>query len=259
MRDQIAGLGPRHAAADEQERPLGPRDQARGASDCLRVGRRRVSRPVPLGRDGVDPDDLVVQHVAGDVDEHRSLAARHGRPEGQAEGVGDPVGPGHLDRQLRHGAEQGDEVELLERVASGEPERGPAGDGDDGGVRHERAGDARHEVRRARPAGHQAHRRRAGDPREPVGHEGAPLLVADVDVLDAPVVVEDVEHVQEGRADDPEHVPHAFGLQELHHGVSGAHLGHGAPSPPRAGAKPSPSGQRSLGSYPSSVRAGSRS
>ena len=89
-------------------------------------------------------------------------------------------------------------------------------------------GDAGHEVGRARSARHQAHRRHAGDPCEAVGHEGAALLVADVHVLHALVVVEDVQHVEEGRADDPEDVPHALGLQELDDGPAGARLGHGA-------------------------------
>jgi hypothetical protein len=50
--------------------------------------------------------------------------------------------------------------------------------------------------------------------------------VTHVDVRHAAVVVERVEHVQEGRADDPEDVPHPLGLQQLDDGASPGQLAH---------------------------------
>src|SRR5262245_64614249 len=77
-------------------------------------------------------------------------------------------------------------------------------------------GHAGEEVRGAGPAGDEAYARTIGDARQTVGHEGRGLLVADVDVLDARVVVEPIEDVQKRRPDDPEHVTDPFGLQELY-------------------------------------------
>ena len=225
--DEIRGRRPRHAAPGDEERALGPREEARGLADRLRMGRRRVSRAVRLGGEGLHPHDLVVQHVPRDVDEHRSPAPRHRGAKREPEHVRDPSRLGHLDRQLRHRPEERHQVELLEGVPPLQSERRAAGDRHDGRVRHVGSRDAGDEVRRAGSARHQAHGRHAGDPRETVGHEGAALLVTDVHVLHALVVVEDVQHVEEGRADDPEDVPHPLGLQELDDGPAGAHLGHG--------------------------------
>jgi hypothetical protein len=225
-RHEVAGGRPRHAAAGEDEGALGAREEARRLANGLRMRRRRMGRPVGVGGEGIERHDLVVQHVTRDVDEHGSSAPAHRGAEREPERVRDAPGLGHPDREPRHRLEQGDEVELLEGVAAVNAERRAAGDCHDRRVRHVGSGDAGDEVRGARSAGHQTHRRCGGDSGEPVRHEGAALLVADVDILHAPVVVEHVQHVEERRADDAEDVPHAFGLPELHDGPAGAHLGH---------------------------------
>src|SRR5262249_32552329 len=93
-------------------------------------------------------------------------------------------------------------------------------------------GDAGQQVGGAGAARDQAHPEPAGDPGQAVGHEGGALLVAHVDVLDRLVVVEDVEHVEEGRADDPEDVADTLGLQDLDDRAARAHLGHVRDLPP---------------------------
>ena len=50
--------------------------------------------------------------------------------------------------------------------------------------------------------------------RQAVGHECRPLFMPNIDVLDAGIIEEGVEHIQEGRADDPEDVPHPLCLQQ---------------------------------------------
>jgi len=77
---------------------------------------------------------------------------------------------------------------------------------------HVRGGHARDQIGRTGAARHEADARPIGDAGQPIGHEGGSLFVADVDVLDARVVVKRVENVQEGRADDAENVPYPLNL-----------------------------------------------
>ena len=77
-----------------------------------------------------------------------------------------------------------------------------------------RGGHAGEEIGGAGPAGDQADAGEIRDAGEAVGHEGGGLLVAHVDVLHAPVVVERVEHVEKGRAHDPEDVADALRLEQ---------------------------------------------
>jgi len=87
-------------------------------------------------------------------------------------------------------------------------------------------GHAREQVGGAGAARDEADSRDVRHPGEAVGHEGGGLLVTDVDVLHAAVIVEGVQDVEEGRADDPEDVPHLLGFQQLDHGPSRAALAH---------------------------------
>ena len=183
-------------------------EEARGLADRLRMGRRRVSRSVRLGGEGLHPHDLVVQHVPRDVDEHRAPAPRHRGAKREPEHVRDPAGRVTWIDSFVTGRKSATRSSSWKASRPSSPSGGSAGDRHDGRVRHVGPRDAGDEVRRAGSARHQAHGRHAGDPRETVGHEGAALLVTDVHVLHALVVVEDVQHVEEGRADDPEDVPH---------------------------------------------------
>src|SRR6266446_1207684 len=58
---------------------------------------------------------------------------------------------------------------------------------------HVRGGHARDQIGRTGAARHEADARAIGDAGQPIGHEGGSLFVADVDVLDARVVVKRVE------------------------------------------------------------------
>src|SRR5215469_3634283 len=70
------------------------------------------------------------------------------------------------------------------------------------------------------------HAGRVGDASKAVRHERGGLLVVHVDVLHALVVVERIEHVEERRAHDAEHVRDALGLQELDDRTARVELGH---------------------------------
>src|SRR5206468_4125180 len=109
-------------------------------------------------------------------------------------------------------------------------ERRPPGDRYHRRVADVGGGDPGDEIRRAGSGRHQARRGQPGHARQAVGHEGRALLVAHVDVLDALVVVEHVEDVEERRAHDPEHVAHLLDLQQLDDGLARSHVAHDSPS-----------------------------
>ena len=132
-----------------------------------------------------------------------------------------------LEGELGHRPEHADEVVLLEGVLALMVERDAADQDDHRRVGHVRGGHAGEQIGGAGPAGDEADAGEIRDAGEAVGHEGGGLLVAHVDVLHAPVVVERVEHVEKGRADDPEDVADALRLQQLDHGAPAGHLRHG--------------------------------
>ena len=224
--DEVVGLGARDAPADQQERPLGSPQQPRRLADGLRMRRQRMRDPVVIGREDRRLEHLLVQDVSRDLHEHRARPAAHGRAQRRAQQLGDALRLGHLDGELGHRAEHAHEVVVLERVLLVVLQGHPADEDDDGRVGHVRGGHAGQQIGGPRTARHQADARMPGHARQPVGHEGGGLLVAHVDVLDAVIVVEGVEDVEEGRADDPEDVPHLLRLQELDHRASGRQLAH---------------------------------
>ena len=215
LNDQLVGAGTAGAATDEQQRPLGAAEPLHRLANGLGVWRLRVRDAVAARRQRRRGRELLVQHVARDLDEHRAGPAAHRRAQGPAEELGDTLGLVDQERLLGHGPEHRDQVVFLERVFLIVIER-DAADEDD----HRRVGDmgrrdAGQEVRRPGTARHEADARSVRDARQAVGHERRGLLVAHVDVLDALIVVEPVEDVQKGRADDSEYVTDALGLQEL--------------------------------------------
>jgi hypothetical protein len=225
--DGLAGARPVDAAPDQQEGTLGPPEQVGSLADGLRVRRQRVGHPVGPGFHGARRHRLVVEDVAGNLDEHGPPAATHRRPQGRLEQLGDALGPRDLDGELGHRPEHPQQVEFLEGILLVVLEGDPAHEDDDRRVSHVRGGDPGEQVRRPRTAGDEAHAGRVRHPPQPVRHEGGGLLVAHVDVLDGRVVVERVEHVEEGRADDAEDVPDLLGLQEVDDRASGGDVTHG--------------------------------
>ena len=172
-----------HAAAGDDDRPLGARQQLQRALDRA-VSRRRlgeVQRPVGLQR---ELDVRALLDVERQVEQHRAGPALAADPERLAErprqlrGLLDLVGP------LADGAGDLDDVDRLERLAVQHVGVRLAGDAD----HRDRVGQRRVEPGdhvRARGAG-RADRdaRLAGDPRPAVGGVRAALLVAHGDVAD---------------------------------------------------------------------------
>ena len=178
--------------------------------------RLRVSDPVASGRQGRRRRELAAQHVARDLHEHRARATAHRRAKRASQELRDARRLGDLDRLFRHRPEHADQVVLLERVFLVVVERDPADDDDDRRVGDVCRGHAGEEIGGTGSARHQAHAGQVGDARQAIGHEGRGLLVADIDVLDARVVVEPVEDVQKRRAHNSENVTNALGLQQLY-------------------------------------------
>ena len=166
------------------------------------------------------------EHVARDLDEHRSAPPAHGRAERVVERLGDARGRVHLHGEFGDGTEHAHEVVVLEGVALVVLEHDTADQGHHRGVRDVGGRDAGEQVRGPGPARDQADAGSAGDAGEAVGHERGGLLVPDVDVLDAAIVVEGVEDVEERGADDPEDVAYALRLQQLDHRAAARRIAH---------------------------------
>ena len=223
---EAAGVGPSDAAAHEEKRPLGLSQQARRLGDGVGMRRQGVSDPIACGRQLRPRERLIVQDVPRNLHEDGAAAPRHGRAQGGAEQLGNASRRGHLDGELGHGPEHAHEVVVLERVLAVVLQVDPAHEDHDGGMGDMGGGHPREQVGRARTARDEADPGNVRHPGEAVGHEGGRLLVTDVDVFHAAIVVEGVQDVQEGRADDPEDVPHLLGLQQLDDGAPRAALAH---------------------------------
>ena len=90
--------------------------------------------------------------------------------------------------------------------------------------------DAVGQVQNARPIGGEAHAGRARDAAEPVGHQCRALFVANADEAHIFTVVQGIENVEEGRANNAEDVGDAFLLQKFDNGFTGLEsLGHAEP------------------------------
>ena len=82
LRSSVGGAGLEHAAADVEHRPPGGGDQPGGLADLLavRVQRRPVAGQVAASG-GQANGGLRLQHVLGDVDQHRAGPAGRGQVE----------------------------------------------------------------------------------------------------------------------------------------------------------------------------------
>ena len=220
------------APSGDDEGSLCRSQQLRRPAHERGVARWTVLYSIALRRLYLYIDRLVVQHVPGNVDEHGPFLARHRDAECMAHQLGNA-----LRRVDGHGVfgdrpKQTDVVRLLESISIDDVPGGRACYGDYGRVSDVGRVDTCREVRRPWTVGDQAYTETARDPGKPVGHEGSTLLVADADVPDVGPVVESVENVQEGAADDAEDVSNALGAERLHDRLARRHPWHATTTPP---------------------------
>ncbi len=182
---RLVGVGLDHAAAHVEHRPARLPQQRRRLAHPLgvRLDGRPVAREVERLRPG--PLGGRLEHVLGDVDQHRARPPGPGDVERLGDRAGDPLGAEHQlvvlgDRQRDAGG-----VALLEGVRADHRLGHLAGD------RHHRhrvhvgvrqRGD---QVGRARATGRHADPDLAGRPGVPLRRMARPLLVADQDVANA--------------------------------------------------------------------------
>ena len=89
---QVVGAGPRHATADQHQRPARGAQHADGVGNRLGARRRGVQRTIAGRLAKLRGHGLVVEDVARDVDEHRALAPGHRGAQREAEEFGDALG-----------------------------------------------------------------------------------------------------------------------------------------------------------------------
>ena len=200
---------------------------AGGGRGCTKP--RRLAHVLDLGH--------LSENIARQVERHGTAARRERRGERLAHHFRDAARLRHRPGFLGDRLEERLLVHLLEGVAV------DMGRGERAGQRnHRRIGGVRlrepgHQVRRARPVlPGEEHAGAARGARVAVGHVHAGALVAHADEADGLRVVQRIEDLHPGRADEAEHVPHALGFQRRHHRLATTHLCHrDSPWPGSAG------------------------
>ena len=208
----LAGLGQRHAVADEDHGALGTQQQLERGGDLLRRGAAALGAVPGCGRRHLHVV-LLLEHVERHVHVHRPRPPRqHGR-HGLAQDQRQHVDAGRLEAALHDGTDDVGEVrlvvavDLLERAAVELLGRHVGGDGEHGGrIRHRHL--QRHDdVAGAGAAGSERCHRLVAHAEVGVRHVRCDLLVARRDQLDAVAgVVERVEHADVAVPADAEHV-----------------------------------------------------
>lgn len=209
----LGGLTADDAAADIQHRLARGRDQLGGLADLpavrfgvgLVAGQLHPRRPAERA--------LALQHVLGDVDQHRARTA----------GGRDVEGLGQHPRNVVTGADQkvvlGDrhrdarDVGLLEGVGADQPPPDLTGDSDHRDRVHLRVGQRGHQVGRSGTRRCHAHAHPAGDVRVAAGGMPGALFVADQHVAQLFRVEQRVIHRQHRTARNPENDVDAEFLQ----------------------------------------------
>ena len=216
------------AAAGQQQRPLGPGDQPRGALDVGAVGadapRRRLQRRLVddeiLGREIVAP----WQTSSG-----TSSSTGPGRPEvatakARRTSSGMRLVISTRISSLTAGLQDFDLAAFLGHVLPGMRAVGVAGDRDDRDAAIQRLDEAGDEVGRAGAERAVANAGAVGDPGIGVGGKGAAALVVDQVVVQA----DQAERVVERQQLEPAHAEHRPGARQTQH------LGERAPAVHRA-------------------------
>jgi len=219
-----AGVAGNDSAADVEERLLRGRDHGEGLSQVrvLRLAIGLVTGEVDFHVLPVD-GGRVELHVLGQVDHHRPGTT----------GVGDVKRLLDDARQVRRvqdeiavladGERHAEDVRLLKRRLADLVLRHLPREGHERHRVHPRIGDARHEVRRARPARHHAPAGPAGASREAVRHEAAALLVPGQDRADLRGLEERVVDLHRRGARIGEDVGHALPFQRADNDVGTLH------------------------------------
>ncbi len=198
----LPGAVPPDAAAGDDDRPLGPRQQVGGLHDLARVaeGPRVGARRRRLG--------LLRGLVEEDV--HRQLevdgAARLGErvPERGRDELRDPVGGEAGRRPLRDRLEDRELVELLQRALPRLDERSRAAEDDERRLRGEAVRDRGDDAGDARARGHDRDAAAAPDAAPGLRGVRGGLLVADVEDADPlePAALVDRHHVPARERED---------------------------------------------------------
>ncbi len=187
--DELAKLGggvrPPHAAAADDQRPLGLGEERDRFLHGARIAERARQRLVLRREAELALVDGLAQHVAGQVEVDRPRLAGGGVAEGARHQVGNAARVHDLLRPLGDRLEHADLVDLLEGVHVLADGRARAADGDERRRVGPRVGHARHEVGGAGAGAAHAHARALLDPPPRVGRVRGRLLVVRVDGADA--------------------------------------------------------------------------
>ena len=181
-----------------------------------------VPRRLDLGRPVIGAEREL--HVLGDVDQHRprppalrdvERLVQHAR---QVRDVLDQI------IVLGAAARDADRVAFLERVRADQRRRHLPRDADHRDRIHQRIGEARDRVGRARPGRHQHDADLAGRARIALGHVRRALLVPHQDVPHLVLLEDRVVHRQHRAAGIAENIGHALIHQRLDHHLRARHL-----------------------------------
>jgi len=194
----------------------------RGLGDGVRVGAGQVEVAVllrPLHRHL--ERGLAGEHVARQVELHRTPARGHGGAEGFAEQLGHAVGRGRGPGLFGDWRKDGLLVHLLKRIpvdVGGRQRAGDADHGREGGLGLAQSGD---QIGRPRPVlPRQDHARITRNAGVAVGHVGSSTLVPHTDKGDVGSVVERVKQLHGCGADEAEDVARAFGAEGFNGGLT---------------------------------------
>jgi hypothetical protein len=224
LAQQAGGLRPGvdHAAAGIDDRALGPGDHLDRRRHLVGLGPHLW--PVAAVLDLVRRDVVArrLQHVLGQVDDHRTRPAVGRHVDGLVQDARQVLD--RLDQIVVLGAGPGDAggVGLLEGVVADQVGRYLPGQADQRDRVHQRVGQAGHRVGGPRPGGHQDGADPAGRTRIALGRVDRALLVAHQDVAQRILLeqrIVDRQHRAAGIAED--HVDALVQQGADHHGRSG--------------------------------------
>ena len=223
----LLGAGGHHAAAGDDQRVAGLREETRGLLHVADVARRpravaaRRSRPVHARG----------QEVVGNREDHGARSAGAQQIERARDGGGNRA---RLGQRLRPAGDRAEALDLVRHLVQGAEIAPDQVRGDVGGDQHDRhrAGVRLHQGRegvgRAGPGGDEHHAGLAGGAGVAVGHERRARLVAREHVGDVALAQQRVVDGQVVIAGNAEDVSHALGGQRLHHPVAAGRRRHEA-------------------------------
>ena len=217
-------VGTHRATAHVQHGTVRLREQLRRIRDHAAV---RLRGGVVTGQNHALRPRII--HLAGlrglgQVHDHRAGAARTGDIVRLGEHAGDILCAGHQIRVLDDRIGRTNDVRLLEGVGADGVHAHLTGDHDERHGIHVRVGDWGDHVRRARAGRDDAHAHAACRHRIAFGGMAGGLLVAYEREPELRIVVDRVEHRQDGAAGQAEHVLHAQILQRANQRLRAGHF-----------------------------------